>query len=391
MRAWPYFLVFAVVLTTLLIRSPASAIEHSLAGSGQLDYEFVPTARNANANEGTNGAFDGFTLEAALKLSVDVNEHVSSNVKLCFGCHGFEADMFYFDFRAADELNLRVGRFSPSFGAFNLRHDPANQKLTDKPLPYDMGRMLRKNVWSNGVLPSPFPDNGAEVNGTHWFGGVAQLDYAGYAISGFKNSAEAHPTDLDFVESHMPGYFVDNNGRPTVGARVAIVVKTGPSSEMSLGTSAQYGVYDPGGRLDYLIAGGDVSVRIHRTALRAEYLVRRQRMDVTDPSLFKYALPKSGGDIFEKHGAYLELEQPIVTDLDITGRVDGMYRVGNVLATSQLSDASSVLRETLGLAYALDRSFRMKTSAELWEFSDRDPATGHTTEMSLHLGFVGTF
>jgi len=78
--------------------------------------------------------------------------------------------MAYFDYRVADELAFRVGRFSPSFGAFNIRHDPANHATSDKPLPYDMGRMLRMNEWNLGVLPSPFPDNGVEIDGTHWFG-----------------------------------------------------------------------------------------------------------------------------------------------------------------------------------------------------------------------------
>jgi hypothetical protein len=50
-----------------------------------------------------------------------------------------------------------------------------------------------------------------------------------------------------------------------------------------------------------------------------------------------------------------------------------------------------VARETLGFAYAIDRNFRLKTSGELWQFSDRDPVTGRTSEVSLHLGFVGTF
>jgi len=62
-----------------------------------------------------------------------------------------------------------------------------------------------------------------------------------------------------------------------------------------------------------------------------------------------------------------------------------------VLATSQLSSNSSVIRETLGFAYAIDRNFRVKTSGELWQFSDPDPTTGRTTEVSVHLGFVGTF
>ena len=276
MKPLAHLALFAIVLAALFTFRSASAIEHNIAGSAQLDYEYVPTAQNGNANAGTNGTFDGFTMEAALKLSVNVNEHVSSNVKLCLGCHGFDADMFYFDFRALDELNLRIGRFSPSFGAFILRHDPANQKLTDKPLPYDMGRMLRKTAWNNGVLPNPFPDNGAELNGTHWFGDRVQLDYALYAIMGFKNDTAQYPTDFDFTEEHSPNYLVDNNGRPTVGGRLAMTVKTGSASDVGFGASAQYGVYDPHDRFNYLIAGGDLSIRIHRTNLRMEYLLRRQ-------------------------------------------------------------------------------------------------------------------
>jgi hypothetical protein len=68
-----------------------------------------------------------------------------------------------------------------------------------------------------------------------------------------------------------------------------------------------------------------------------------------------------------------------------------MTRNGNVLATSPLSSNAYVIRETLGLAYAFDRNFRVKTSGELWEFSGPDPTTGRTTEVSLHLGVVGTF
>ena len=187
--AWatPKVLLVLVVLVMALVATRAHAIDRNLAGSVQLDYMFVPTSPNLNEGKsaGTYG-FDGFTLEATEKLSVDVSDKVSANAKVCFGCHGFELDMTYVDFRVADEFNIRAGRFSPSFGAFNIRHDVANHKLSDKPLAYDMGRMLRLRTWNMGVLPSPFPDNGLEINGTHWFGNSTQLDYAVYAVEGFK-------------------------------------------------------------------------------------------------------------------------------------------------------------------------------------------------------------
>jgi hypothetical protein len=251
--------------------------------------------------------------------------------------------------------------------------------------------MLRKTVWNNGVLPAPFPDNGVEVNGTHWFGDAAQLDYAAYAVMGFRNDSDAHPTDFNFTEAHPPNYFVDNNGRPTVGARLALTIKTDATSDVSAGVSGQYGTYDPKNVFSYVIAGADLAVRVKRTNIRMEYLVRRQQMDVSDPTIFKYVVPAHGGDFFAKHGAFAEIEQPLVKNLDGVARVDGMIRVGNVLSSSPLSSDASVIRETVGLVYSLDRNFKVKGSGELWEFSAPSPTTGRTNEVSIHLGFVGTF
>ena len=119
-----------------------------------------------------------------------------------------------------------MGRFSPSFGSFNLRHDPANHRLSDKPLPYDMGRMLRLRGWNLGVLPSPFPDNGLELGGKLSFSSGSSLDYAAYAVSGFKGDARA--ADIDFAQSRDGNvYYVDNNGRPTFGRLTSLALIAG--------------------------------------------------------------------------------------------------------------------------------------------------------------------
>jgi hypothetical protein len=374
-----------LVAALLLATTSAAALERTFAGSAQLDYQGVPTQP---IRDGNAGNFRGFTLEASIKLAVDVTEHISANVKFCYGCHGFELDMAYLDLRAFDELNVRVGRFSPSFGSFNLRHDPANHKLSDKPLPYDMGRMLRKDAWNNGVLPSPFPDNGVEVNGTHWFGDAVQLDYATYAVMGFKSS-DPQPFDFTFKDSHLP-YYTDNNGLPTFGGRVAMTLRLSSEADTTLGASAMYGTYDIHDALTYAILGGDLAFRFVRTYLRLEYLVRRQEFDTSSPTNFRYALAPNQGDFFVKHGAFVELEQPITRQVDVIARGDGMYRVGNVPATSTLRRRSTVVRETLGLTYALDRSVRIKGSTELWEFTDED-ARGHKFELGFHAAVVGTF
>jgi len=381
-------LVVAMVLACAgaLWSEPAHALDRTFAGSVQLDEHFVPTEPSANARLQD---FVGFTAELSGKLAVDLTDHVSANVKVCYGCHGFETDMAYFDLRVSDELNFRVGRFSPSFGAFNLRHDPANHKLADKPLPYDMGRMLRMRDWNLGVLPSPFPDNGVEIDGSHWLGDSLSIDYAVYAVSGFK--ADAAALDLDFVQSHSGNlYYVDDNTTPAGGARLDATLKLGGDADLTLGASGMYGYFDPANRLSYLILGTDAWLRIGRTNFRAEWLVRRQEFDTGNAAAFKYTVPPSGGDYFVKHGAYIEAEQPLVPGFDLLARVDGLVRLGNVAAASSLSNDASVLRYTVGASYVVARGVRVKLTPELWQFDYDDPS-GRKLETSLHLAVAGAF
>jgi len=377
--------LLALILLAASARS-ARAIERNFAGSAQIDYHWLQHERN---DQGTRTALDGVTAEVALKVAIDVTEKLSANVKVCHGCHGFELPMAYFDLRLADELNLRIGRFSPSFGNFNLRHDPANHATSDKPLPYDMGRMIRWAPWNMGVLPSPFPDNGLEINGTHWFGERVQTDWAVYAVAGFRG--EANSLDLDWSRSLSSATFlVDNNGRPTVGARFALTVRLGEANDLSLGGSGMHGTFDPGNDLAYSIVGADLTGRFHRTQVRAEYLVRRQAFN-EDPRLtFKAPTTGTGRDHFDKHGYYLEVEQPLTDAVTVLARADGLYRRGNVTADSPLTTRSAVFRYTAGLTVALQPGFRLKLSGEGWAFSDRFPEH-QRWELSIHLGVVGTF
>ncbi len=386
-------LAVVVVLATLcawFVPSSARALDYNIAGSAQVDYHLVPrgSAGDGTSNGAPRTAFDGFTLEGALKVSVDLSDHFSVNVKMCMGCHGLASDMLYMDYRVADELNIRAGRFSPSFGAFNLRHDPANHRLSDKPLAYDMGRMLRLRDWNMGVLPSPFPDTGLEVNGLHWFGNKIQVDYAAYAVTGFR--ADNGAADLDFARSRTDDiFYFDNNNRPTVGARVALTARLSKNADMQLGSSVMYGTFDPANKLTYLIYGADLGFRLNKTNLRFEYLARRQDLDVTDQSRFKY-LSSPSADYFVKHGGFAELEVPLTSRFDLIGRGDFLARTGNVLKGSALQANSAILRYTIGTAFTIERGLRAKLSTEYWSFSDLDLA-GRRNALSSHVALVGTF
>lgn len=378
MRRW---LLLTLALTCAPRAAEAFDIERNFAGSAQLDYLAVPSTIEARGF-----TLDGFTTELAMKVAVDFTENFSANVKICYGCHGFETDMAFVDLRVADQLNFRVGRMNPSFGDFPLRHDPANHRANSKPLPYDMGRMLRIREWNMSVLPAPYVDNGLEVNGTQWFGDDVQLDYAAYIMSGFKGANDA--LDFDFVQSRSGSlYYVDNNSEPAVGGRLAFTANLTDDISTTLGVSGMYGHYDPSAELEYIIAGLDLYFRYDALVMRAEYLIRKTEFAIgSEPeNRFRYSFLDDSRNFFIKDGFYVELEYPFLEWLEAFYRFDGMRRTGNVPRTSALTKTSGILRHTAGANFIVQRGLRIKLSVEHWDFSDFDD------ELGIHAGITANF
>jgi hypothetical protein len=364
-------MIRALVVLALVAGTAHADVQRTIAGSLQLDYLAVPTESQPRTY-----TLDATTVELSLKMSVDFSKNASATVKACFACHGFEAAAAFVDLRAADELRVRIGRMTPSFGSFPERYDPANHRTSDKPLPYDMGRMLHKDQWNEGVLPAPWVDNGVEVGGTHFYDN-GRIDYAAYALSGPKTQ-ELHPTDFDFVLSHTPSaYYVDNNSQPIVGARFAGTVEADDFT-LTAGASAMAGHYDPQRKLLFEIVGADVVAKISGVYVRAEYLVRRTQMDLAALA------PMTTDNTFTKHGFYVETEVP-VGPVDVIGRFDGLRRIGATPIDGPLAYRASVYRYTLAAALRLSASVRLKTSVEYYQFSD------FADELAIHLGVATPF
>jgi hypothetical protein len=375
--------VAALVAAGLAPIRPAHAddkLARNFAGSIQLDYMAIPTE-----SVGRKLGLDAATAEVSLKVTQDFGDQLSASIKLCVACHGVETGAAFFDLRLADQLSFRVGRFTPQFGAFPIRHDPANHRTSDKPLPYDMGRMLRISEWNMGILPSPWVDNGLELSGTHFFSRGLQIDYAAYAIGGPRAATDA--TDFEYRLSRSgEAYYVDNNSRPSVGARVAVNVVRDKTT-VTAGASAMAGTYDPENELHFAIAGADLVVQFSRIFLRLEYLVRRTEMSLgADPaSRFKYG-PRADGTFDPnvlKQGFYAELEVPVSERVDAIVRWDGLRRQGNVVRASELRSDSALLRYTAGASVRVRGATRVKVSAELYDFSD------FSDELALHLAVAG--
>ena len=359
----------------------ADSFERNFAGSIQLDYMAVPTE-----SIGRKISLDAASVEVSMKVTQDFGDNVSASIKLCVACHGIETGMAFFDLRVADELNFRVGRFTPQFGSFPIRHDPANHRTADKPLPYDMGRMLRFSEWNMGILPSPWVDNGVELSGAHYFTDDVRLDYAAYAVAGPRSGNDA--ADFDYKLSRSgDAYYVDNNSRPSLGGNVALNVVRGKTT-ITAGASGMFGTYDPENKLHYQIAGAHLLMQFSRVFLRAEYLLRRTEMSLGDSpaTRFKYGPGKDGrfDPYFLKQGFYTELEVPAGDRIDLIARWDGLRRQGNVLRTSELRSDSALLRYTVGTSIKVRGATRIKLIGEIYDFSD------FPDEIAIHLAVTGT-
>ncbi len=353
----------------------------TFAGSLQLDYLAVPTDRDAR-----NKVFDGATAEISMKVTQELGSYATASVKVCFACHGFEVGVGMVELRASSAFRVRIGRLTPAFGAFPLRHDPANHLTSDKPLPYDMGRMLDRTAWNEGILPAPWVDNGIELAGTHfWDGG--QVDYAVWGVSGPKGSPDA--ADFDFTLSRAPEqYYVDNNSEPSFGGRASLALELAQTTTLTVGASAMVGHYDPARELSFVIAGVDTVLQLGSIVVRAEYLMKRVEMALgTDPGTrFKYGPGSDGSydDYFVKDGFYAETELPFGP---VTGllRFDGLRRRGNVVATSPLESSSYLLRYTAGAAWRLRSKITLKSSLELYQSRELG------TDIAIHAGVATPF
>jgi hypothetical protein len=392
MNSRAFVLLVCALSVASAIPLRARAVDFSFAGTLQLDYLFVPFART-DPRPSTH-TLDGFTEELSLKVAVDISSHVTANAKVCYGCHGFEVGMAYADMRFADALTLRFGRFSPQFGEFTQRHDPANHRLSDKPLPYDMGRMLRMTDFNRSVLPSPYVDNGVEILGTHALGSRVQFDWAAYVVAGMRAQTDT-PYDVDFTSQRSPSpYYVDNNDQPSVGGRLGVNIRLAERADLTLGASTMWGTYDTRARAQYLLLGADMYLRVGRGNLRAEYLLRRTEMYAADQSRFEYTLPTIAGTIPEniaqvRDGWYVEVEHPVLRNLDVILRWDGLRRRGNTQPNSPLDFNAGISRWTLGANFVVERGLRLKASVE--HYSYWGLRNGATWDLAAHLGAVASF
>jgi hypothetical protein len=370
--------LLALAAAAVLAAGEASAGSNtSFSGTAYVDYWGMSSKSMAKRSP------TGVTIDAAIKLGVDVNDDLTFSAKACFSCHGIEFDNVMLDWMPSTKFNVQVGRLPIPFGEFSNRVDPSGHKTVSAPLIYDMGRMAfgEKSAMNLGVLPLPYTDTGVLIYGQFFIAESLQVWYGGYATAGLRGG-----NDLDFIATRSI-YYTDNNRVPAGGGRVVITHASEGGSllgDVSLGGSATAGRYDRDARLGYLAWGADASLQVGKVTLRGEYATRQTDLD--PKASYPYALVDPW---ISKDGWYGELEFPVpVVDRYVSAalRYDELHRKGTPLsASSPLSPESSIQRYTAGFMIIPAPSLYLKVGYEYWS------ATDFPAFHAGHLGFGGSF
>lgn len=164
------------------------------------------------------------------------------------------------------DVSVEAGRFIVPFGAFSSQSHPGAFRTVTKPLMFNMGQGVNRNLTGDPVLPLPYSDEGGLVSLSVPIHGdwVATAD--GYLVNGLQGFSNG----VSFFQSRD---YVDNNSQPAYGGRLTLA---GP--QLTLGTSLMSGRYNSdqfADGLGYRVLGADAAFRVtDEFRLQAEYAIR---------------------------------------------------------------------------------------------------------------------
>ncbi|HEV3022142.1 MAG TPA: hypothetical protein VGX76_06730 [Pirellulales bacterium] len=256
------------------------------------------------------------------------------------------------------KVNVDGGRFIVPFGAFSAQVNPGVYRTVSTPLIFNMGQRVLPSDIGDPVLPMPYADQGALINGSLPIGERLNATFDTYIVNGLRGTS----TGIDFYESRN---YVDNNKEPAVGGRMTFGgqwVRMGTSfttgrfnDDIGSGPHAQ-GLY-------YKIYGIDLTARYKDVVrFQFEYAQRDSDRVVGLPGLL-ISRERVGGLYFE--GEIRLLEKPRISFLmryDMLNRDSVRPPPGSTLTTGDFS----VTRITYGVNTVLPGGSLLILNYERW-------------------------
>jgi hypothetical protein len=256
------------------------------------------------------------------------------------------------------KVNVDAGRFIVPFGAFSAQVNPGVYRTVSTPLIFNMGQRVQQANIGDPVLPMPYADQGALINGSLPIGERLNATLDTYIVNGLRGNS----TGIDFYQSRN---YVDNNKEPAVGGRMTFGgqwVRFGSSltagrfnDDTGSGPHAQ-GLY-------YKIYGIDVTARYKDFArFQFEYAQRDSDRVVALPGLL-ISRERVGGLYFE--GEVRLFKKPRISFLmryDMLNRDSLRPPPGSILTVGDFS----VTRTTYGLNTTLAGGSLLMLNLEHW-------------------------
>ena len=290
-----------------------ATVNHNFQILGDAEFQYVKAT-------GQNGSFlladfapiflyrggDNILFEAGFDTTIANNAPTSSGYTTTFNLSFAQLDYVMNDY-----MTLCAGELLIPLGTYTERGAGWLNKFPDDPLAVDL-------VPGSGV--------GVELRGAVPLGNAGKfINYSVYAVNGPSSADGTGNADaLDLggnVGARSDGVVANLHGNPAGGARLGFFVPFKPHCDLELGISGQSGEWDNGGT--HLWSAGVFDAALHlgpNFEAKGEYIISRYGSDdlgqINQEGWFMQAGYKLAG---------LNLELPIINDMEIVGRYDSLH------------------------------------------------------------------
>ena len=250
-------------------------------------------------------------------VGTNIEDKIVAEILLEYEHGGDDTGVRYgiIDYKVADPVILRMGKFLVPIGRFNeyLSPEYAN-KLPDRPY----------CLWQ--IVPIVWAETGVQLRGEFDFSSKQSLNYAFYVVNGLEQAANSDGSvgEGGSIRSMRPNNRDSNNNNKAWGGRIGFK----PFKELEVGASYYTGAYTIDGKQDLSITDFHIEYYKNKLTLRGEYVRANQQT--------------SGMDL-DKNGFYAEGAYRMNPFLEPVVRYDQ--------ADLDSGSGHDVKRSTLGLVY----------------------------------------
>lgn len=209
-----------------LLRMGTGSIDVALGGYVDLVGSYL---RNDGVSNGFTGEARRFNLFVTSRIANFIR--LTSEIEFEHGAQEIALETAAVDLLFHHAFNLRAGILLSPIGRFNLTHDSPLYDVIDRPLV------------STRIIPATLSEMGGGFFGALYPGGH-KLTYEAYVVNGLGDGVIAAEGTRIAQGKRDDRFSADNNGVPSVVARVGYAAPPRPGRQIELGLSFYSGVYN---------------------------------------------------------------------------------------------------------------------------------------------------